>query len=65
MRRFLTFCSLLPSLAVFCAAATPRPVNDGTSSTLLLAERVGSYTGQGGNGATAEKGETNVGGALA
>jgi hypothetical protein len=58
--------STLVVLAVFVgsslSAASRRPINDGVSNTLLLTEREGSYTGQGGSGATAEFGETPVGG---
>lgn len=43
-------------------AATVRPINDGISNTILLAEREGSYSDQGGSKATAEFGETDVGG---
>lgn len=43
-------------------AAAPRPINDGSSNTLLLAERVGSYQKQGGSTATAEPGEPPCGG---
>jgi hypothetical protein len=38
-------------------AAAPKPINDGSSNTLLLAEKIGSYNGQGGPSATAEFGE--------
>ena len=43
-------------------AASPRVINDGSSNTLLLAERIGSYDNQGGPKATAEPGEPDCGG---
>ena len=51
-------------LAVVLApqAARAQVINDGVSNTLLLTEREGSYLGQGGSRATAEPGETSVGG---
>ncbi len=42
-----------------------RPINDGFSNTILLAEREGSYANQGGRDATAEFGEPTVGGEAA
>ncbi|MBV6497945.1 MAG: hypothetical protein CJBNEKGG_00159 [Prosthecobacter sp.] len=57
----------LPSLLALLFLSAPawaqqKPVNDGVSNTLLLTEREGSYSGQGGGKATAEPGEPNVGG---
>ena len=39
------------------SSAAPKPINDGSSNTLLVAERIGNYENQGGSGATAESGE--------
>ncbi len=51
--------SLFPCVS---AMAQLKPINDGISNTLLISEREGSYASQGGNKATAEFGEPNVGG---
>ncbi|HCN27262.1 MAG TPA: hypothetical protein DIT64_00410 [Verrucomicrobiales bacterium] len=56
--------ALLPAFAALAQNGS-RPVNDGVSNTILISERVGSYAGQGGGKATAEFGETAVGGAPA
>lgn len=61
MKSILLFGLLLP-LAPTLGQSGPRPVNDGVSNTLLLAEREGSYANQGGPAATAEYGEPEVGG---
>lgn len=59
----LRLTSLLALLFLSAPAwAQQRPVNDGISNTLLLTEREGSYSAQGGARATAEPGEPNVGG---
>ncbi|HCN77330.1 MAG TPA: hypothetical protein DIT13_09080, partial [Verrucomicrobiales bacterium] len=56
--------ALLPAFAALAQNGS-RPVNDGVSNIILISERVGSYAGQGGGKATAEFGETAVGGAPA
>lgn len=56
---FLLLASLLPCVT---ALAQLKPINDGISNTQLINEREGSYASQGGSKATADYGETNVGG---
>lgn len=51
--------SLFPCVS---AMAQLKPINDGISNTILISEREGGYANQGGNKATAEFGEPNVGG---
>lgn len=51
--------ALLPCASAW---AQVKPINDGISNTILIGEREGSYANQGGGKATAEFGETNVGG---
>src|SRR5687767_9579787 len=63
MRTLVSILAL--STVISAAAATPRPINDGSSNTLLLTERVGSYAKQGGSAATAEFGEPDCAGAPA
>src|SRR5262245_48693535 len=63
MRSLVCLLLAVPSLTAF--SAPPRPVNDGSSNTLLLAERYGSYEKQGGPSATAEFGEPDCAGAPA
>jgi hypothetical protein len=55
----LLMAALFPCVS---AMAQLKPINDGISNTLLISEREGSYASQGGNKATAEFGEPNVGG---
>lgn len=62
MKRLLNFAAVLHVSLAALSAAVPRPINDGVSNTLLLAEREGSYENQGGSSATAEKGETPIAG---
>lgn len=62
MKLSLFLAILLPGMT---ALAQLKPVNDGISNTLLISEREGSYANQGGNKATAEFGEPNVGGSAA
>jgi len=59
---FLLMASLFPCVS---AMAQLKPINDGISNTILISEREGSYANQGGNKATAEFGEPNVGGSAA
>jgi hypothetical protein len=63
MKRIFAVFFILTQATIVSPAAPARPMNDGISNTLLLAEREGSYEKQGGSTATAEFGETNVGGA--
>lgn len=58
----ITLLLVLSLISSQSSAATPKPINDGVSNTLLISEREGSYASQGGSGATAEFGEPSVGG---
>jgi hypothetical protein len=63
MKRLLPL--LLLALSPVHGQTGGRPINDGFSNTIQLAEREGSYANQGGRGATAEFGEPAVAGAAA
>ncbi len=60
MKRITTFLLMASLLPCVTALAQLKPINDGISNTLLISEREGSYSSQGGSKATAEFGERNV-----
>ncbi|MEQ1749643.1 MAG: hypothetical protein ABL974_09495, partial [Prosthecobacter sp.] len=62
MKRITTLLLMASLLPCVTALAQLKPINDGVSNTILIAEREGSYSSQGGSKATAEFGERNVGG---
>jgi hypothetical protein len=65
MRTLALLAFVLMGIVAASSGAIRGVVNDGISNTLLLSEREGSYTGQGGARATAEFGETSVAGSVA
>jgi hypothetical protein len=65
MKRITTLLIMASLLPCVTALAQLKPINDGISNTLLISEREGSYSSQGGSKATAEFGERTVGGVAA